>query len=779
MTVSTEISREEYTGNGVTTDFDYRFRVFYADELVVSVADTTENISLLVLNTDYTVTGAGSRTGGKVKLTNPLANAWRISIERDLPVTQETDVRNQGNFFPEVHEDAWDKLTMLIQQALGSLGLALRKPNWLAKYYDAKGNRISNLADPIADKDAVNRRSMYSYVEKMIAGVVGGYGWFVQFGTGAIFRTFQSKMRESLSVDDFGAVGDAVNGTATTPTTGTDDTAAFKRAFAAAVDRGMNVRGTEGKTYLVTEPINMGGEGYVGSKHVAFIGGNWVNTKIIFKNSNPNLSCFEIIGGSGTHTGGFLDEVQIEVAYENRYKNFGLLLNGSCFVKSGKVLYKDFYAGVHLLNSSPGNFTEYNTFVDSRFHYCRAGILMEVNGGDNSFRTNNLRGCMFQVKTTVDRGDGDTTAGCGIELRGVSAPAYWYASEFDVTMFGGPGAIAIKLTKANTDALVGNITAEGALILQSTDALSSFEVKGGFYSIGSVTFNTVSEPAARASTFIFENRMSNTANFSSPRISSLSPRQLPLYLADRTDNGGYPAIFRATASNLDGLCYAVTGTPGSNHLFGYIPAGGNLHSFVPGYSIGYDGSSLASYSSVFYLSNATVGIQIAPSFFGPRTDNQIDCGAAAYRPKQYWGVNSSISTSDARHKTDPREVSDVEADAFYEIGKLPWVWQWLEKYNSEGEDSRVHAGPTVQAAISVMDKYALDWRNYSAFCYDEWDAVDEFIDTATGNVIPAVEAGDRYSFRKEELLMWIARSVIIKQNEIEGRLLKLENLDKQ
>lgn len=157
MTVSTEVSREEYTGNGVTTDFDYRFRVFSADELVVTVADTTENIRTLVLNTDYTVTGAGSRNGGKVKLASALANNWRISIERELPVTQETDVRNQGNFFPEVHEDAWDKLTMLIQQAIGGLGLALRKPNWLAKHYDAKGNRIANMADPVASQDAATK----------------------------------------------------------------------------------------------------------------------------------------------------------------------------------------------------------------------------------------------------------------------------------------------------------------------------------------------------------------------------------------------------------------------------------------------------------------------------------------------------------------------------------------------------------------------------------------------------------------------------------------------
>lgn len=157
MTVSTEVSREKYTGNGVTTDFDYRFRVFSADELVVTVADTTDNIRTLVMNTDYTVTGTGSRNGGKVKLVNALANNWRISIERDLPVTQETDVRNQGNFFPEVHEDAWDKLTMLIQQTWSFASLALRKPNWFAKYYDAKGNRIVNLGDPVNGQDAATK----------------------------------------------------------------------------------------------------------------------------------------------------------------------------------------------------------------------------------------------------------------------------------------------------------------------------------------------------------------------------------------------------------------------------------------------------------------------------------------------------------------------------------------------------------------------------------------------------------------------------------------------
>ncbi|KAG0755573.1 hypothetical protein G6F57_021022 [Rhizopus arrhizus] len=44
--------------------------------------------------------------------------------------------------------------------------------------YRARDNRIQDLADPKADQDAVNRRSMFAfvtdYVDKAIAGVVGG-----------------------------------------------------------------------------------------------------------------------------------------------------------------------------------------------------------------------------------------------------------------------------------------------------------------------------------------------------------------------------------------------------------------------------------------------------------------------------------------------------------------------------------------------------------------------------------------------------------------------------
>ena len=169
MTVSTVVDHNDYTGNGVTTSFPYTFRIFKKTDLKVSVIDLSENITVLVLDTDYTVTNAGGYNGGSVVLTTPLATGWKITVARELAATQETDLRNQGKFFAEVHEDAFDKLTMLIQQVWTMFSLALRKPTSIANWYDALNNYIRNLKDPRDPQDAATK----NYVDTLSTTNIG------------------------------------------------------------------------------------------------------------------------------------------------------------------------------------------------------------------------------------------------------------------------------------------------------------------------------------------------------------------------------------------------------------------------------------------------------------------------------------------------------------------------------------------------------------------------------------------------------------------------------
>ncbi|HEX6215288.1 MAG TPA: hypothetical protein VFZ38_10740 [Vicinamibacterales bacterium] len=56
----------------------------------------------------------------------PPANGETLTIYRLVPVTQGTDLANQGRFYPETHETALDRLTMIAQQHDASIARSLR-----------------------------------------------------------------------------------------------------------------------------------------------------------------------------------------------------------------------------------------------------------------------------------------------------------------------------------------------------------------------------------------------------------------------------------------------------------------------------------------------------------------------------------------------------------------------------------------------------------------------------------------------------------------------------
>lgn len=120
MTVNTtKITSGPYVGNNIADTFSYTFKV--ADKTQLSVYETTDLgvETLLVVDTDYTVGGVGNDGGGTIVRTGgALPTNYQWYIRSNYQETQLTAFNSQGAFFPDLHEDAMDKLTFLIQQLI-------------------------------------------------------------------------------------------------------------------------------------------------------------------------------------------------------------------------------------------------------------------------------------------------------------------------------------------------------------------------------------------------------------------------------------------------------------------------------------------------------------------------------------------------------------------------------------------------------------------------------------------------------------------------------------
>jgi len=111
LTVGDLTPRLQYTATSGQTVFAYTFPIFADSDLKVYVGET-----LKTLTTDYTVSGAGTSSGGNVTFGSGLTAGDIVTIYRDLPVARTTDYQANGDLLAESLNDDLDKLTMMIQQ---------------------------------------------------------------------------------------------------------------------------------------------------------------------------------------------------------------------------------------------------------------------------------------------------------------------------------------------------------------------------------------------------------------------------------------------------------------------------------------------------------------------------------------------------------------------------------------------------------------------------------------------------------------------------------------
>ena len=118
MTISSTTVKNSYSGNGTLDTFNYTFKIFADADIQVIIRDATATETVKTLTTHYTVTGAGSASGGTIVFTSgniPTATET-VVIRRASPQTQAIDYIANDPFPAESHEEGLDRSMMAIQQ---------------------------------------------------------------------------------------------------------------------------------------------------------------------------------------------------------------------------------------------------------------------------------------------------------------------------------------------------------------------------------------------------------------------------------------------------------------------------------------------------------------------------------------------------------------------------------------------------------------------------------------------------------------------------------------
>ena len=160
MTISSQTRKAgPFVGSGSTGPFAFAFKIFQpSDMLVVKVNNTTSVETTLVLTTDFTVSlnfDQNSNPGGNVTLVAPLAVGYNMVMSSQIPYLQETDLTNQGGFYPEVITSSLDNLTIQTQQLKEEVDRSAKLPITSAQSADDLVADIVRIAASAANIDIV------------------------------------------------------------------------------------------------------------------------------------------------------------------------------------------------------------------------------------------------------------------------------------------------------------------------------------------------------------------------------------------------------------------------------------------------------------------------------------------------------------------------------------------------------------------------------------------------------------------------------------------------
>lgn len=412
---------------------------------------------------------------------------------------------------------------------------------------------------------------------------------FIQVGTGAVTRTIESRLRETVSVKDYGAVGDGV----------TNDTAAFTSALNYLASRITSSLGG-GALYVpqgtyklsqalaLPERVDITGDGMVASKLVFTGAGSHGITMIRPINSSTQtfnrIERLRISGPGAGSTGiGVYDQGGTEWVLRDCFIDgwkYGVAMDQSEIITVANCdIAACVTAGIWLVNgldlnpASSGGYTNRITIRECQFNSCGQFSILDDGGIDHVIRDNNynyatvahLRAAGIS-KLLVEGGEWE---GAPINViisyqtlsgRGVGQPGSICLQGNDFTQPGGTAAVSVQSYCAGLTLIANafsNMGSSAALIQGVANVYWLFTAgnvfyehtnQGGKFLDGKAAFHSVTEAVLEGTT---------TADVSS--LAAGASNHVNITVTGVTPGDYVESISAATAGGTDlGQAFEVT-----------------------------------------------------------------------------------------------------------------------------------------------------------------------------------------------------------------------------
>lgn len=556
-----------------------------------------------------------------------------------------------------------------------------------------------------------------------------------QGGTGAQDRTVRGKLQETVSVKDFGAVGDGV----------TDDAAAIQAAIAAVGSTGGTVFFPSG-TFLVNAQIdinNLTGVHIKGAGRDAtiikyggtFTGGSTFSFIRFYQSLACSISCLSINCDATTAASeparAILiyesDQITVSDVKATNYTIGGILAYRADYSPNLQKIFIDQFQGYGVTGEASAGIvlTDCDESIVSNT-YIKNGTFFGIEL-KNSCKYSTVTDCVVENAAAAFHIGFQATA----EFPDVDGGGSSYCTFENCIAQGGLGA-GLNFSRANSctarNILIDkmNTAPTGATVFTNARAI---DVSGSLYcDVECSIFNVnsgvdyallIDSDDCNVTVSNFESVASTKfARFASGRerinlnilygdTVTYDTKDLLQDDANSTTNHVYQKQLTDLRLQSSGVLYDYRRYLGSEgHTGGTNYERVTTTATTTNWQFILDGSTILSAQS---------GVKVSAG-----TDNNISLGDAGNRWSEVFAGTGTINTSDENLKTNIRDISVAEKAVVSAIKSQMKAFQFSDAVEAKGSNARIHFGVIAQTVRDAFIAEGLDPANYGVFCSDTW-----------------------------------------------------------